>query len=226
MKKSGNDLTRIELLYADESIIAVHKAPGIACQSNSQSPEEALDRSLIKYLNEPVRLCTRIDQPVSGIVLFYRKAYKNKKPEWKIREKTYLAIVEGHPGENKTIVSHISRDGRKKKAVEDVLNGKKAELSYTILREWDRYSLLQIQPTTGRFHQIRLQLAQIGFPVKGDVKYGARRKNHDRSIHLHAMEYVLENNNQHSVHIVDYSFPDEVLWNLTRAYIKNINAIP
>ena len=72
---------------------------------------------------------------------------------------------------------------------------------------------------TGRFHQIRQQLAHLGFPVKGDVKYGARRKNHDRSIHLHAFRYTIQHGNANKISIFDYSVPDDALWNLSRPFI-------
>lgn len=218
MKKSSNDLTRLELLYADELCLALHKDPGIPCQSKNTTSPVPLDISVEKYLNEPVRMWTRIDQPVSGLVLFYRNAFDQSKHRLSIVEKTYFAIVEGHPLTDGTITSKLRRDGRKRKAARDE-HGKRADLTYTIVHHFDRYTLLRVSPTTGRFHQIRQQLAHVGFPVKGDVKYGARRKNHDRSIHLHAFQYTIQCGNADKISIFDYATPDDPLWNLSRPFI-------
>lgn len=218
MKKSSSDLTRLELLYADELCLAIHKDPGIPCQSKNTISPTPLDISVEKFLNEPVRLWTRIDQPVSGVVLLYRNAFEQSQHKLSIVEKTYFALVEGHPPTDGTLVSRLRRDGRKRKATQDE-DGKRAELTYSIVHKFDRYTLLRITPTTGRFHQIRQQLAHLGFPVKGDVKYGARRKNHDRSIHLHAFRYTIQHGNANKISIFDYSVPDDALWNLSRPFI-------
>lgn len=223
MKRSNNPLIiDIELLYADKYCVALHKQPGIPCQTKSIHPPFPLDQSLATYLNEPVKIWTRIDQPVSGIVLFYREQPDTFSQDYKIKSKTYLGLVEGHPPEHEqerqTLISYIRRDGKKKKSIEDQKGGKRAELSYTVLKKFDRYTLLQINPVTGRYHQIRQQLAFIGYPIKGDVKYGARRKNPDRSIHLHALEYVIQCHNGPSVKIVDNTLPDDPLWNLVRLH--------
>lgn len=221
MRKSNNQLTSIELLFANKDIIAIHKDPGIPCQSRNREHPLPLDLSLQKLLNEPVQIWTRIDQPVSGIVLFHRNSNGSSTDQYSILSKTYLGIVEGHPSEKQqTLISHLRRDGRNRRSVTDVDKGKRSELSYTVLKEFEKYSLLKIVPVTGRFHQIRKQLSEIGHPVKGDIKYGARRKNPDRSIHLHSLEYRIESKGD--VHtILDTSFPDESLWNLTKAHLYN-----
>ena len=207
-------------MYADDSCLAVHKDPGIPVQTRSNKPPWPIDRSLEQYLNEAVKIWTRIDQPVSGIVLFYRGNGVIQPNTLTVTDKTYLGIVEGHPdAERQTITSHLRRDGRSMKAVEDQDKGKRAELTFTVLKRFDHYTLLEIKPATGRFHQIRQQLSHIGHPVKGDVKYGARRKNPDRSIHLHAMEYVIQHKNDKPVTIHDYVFPDDPLWSLASQII-------
>lgn len=225
MKRSNNPLIDIVLLHADKYCVALHKQPGIPCQTKSNHPPFPLDQSMETLLNESVKIWTRIDQPVSGIVLFYREQPDTAPRNYKIKSKTYLGLVEGHPPEQvhhqRTLVSHIRRDGKRKKSVEDRVKGKRAELSYTVLKKFDRYTLLQINPVTGRYHQIRQQLASIGYPIKGDVKYGARRKNPDRSIHLHALEYVIQYHNEPSVKIVSNTLPDDPLWNLARLYTES-----
>lgn len=221
MKKSGNGLVSLELLYADSYCIGLHKEPGIPCQSRHPGPPAPLDQSIGQYLNEELKLWTRIDQPVSGIVLFRRE--HNTPGDLTIGDKNYLAIVEGHPEEELgTLKTRIRRDGRKMKAVEDLSHGKPAELSYTVLHRFDHYTLLQVRPRTGRFHQIRFQLAQAGWPVKGDIKYGARRKNTSRAIHLHAFAYEIRPKKGEPVLIRDVSLPKDPLWDLARLLIGPI----
>lgn len=219
MKKSGNGLISLELLYADNYCIGLHKAPGIPCQSRHPGPPTPLDQNVNLYLNEDLKLWTRIDQPVSGIVLF-RRAH-NTARDLTIGDKTYLAIVEGKPeNELGTLQTRIRRDGRKMKAVVDLAHGKPAKLSYSVLHRFDHYTLLLVRPRTGRFHQIRFQLAQAGWPVKGDVKYGARRKNTDRSIHLHAYAYEIRPKEGEPIVIRDITLPKDPLWDLVRPLLR------
>ncbi len=218
MKKSSSDLTRLELLHANPWSLALHKEPGIPCQSRKSDELLPLDRSAPLYLNESIQLWTRIDQPVSGIVLFYREDCNTRRHLTRILNKTYLAIVEGHPPAAQTIKSQLVRDGKRNKARVDK-TGKHAELFYRVISQFDRYSLIQVNPTTGRFHQIRQQLAQFGYPIKGDIKYGARRKNPDRSIHLHAFEYIIQKDSEQPITITDYFFPRDPLWSLSQPYI-------
>lgn len=104
-------------------------------------------------------------------------------------EKTYLAIVEGRTpdqGECEHVLNHVGGSRKAKVAQSDDRGGRNARLHYTTTAHGDRFSLLEVRPEGGAFHQIRAQLAAIGHPIKGDVKYGARRGEPDRSIALHA----------------------------------------
>lgn len=112
-------------------------------------------------------------------------------------------MVKNKPQEDSgTLVHYLKKGVKSKKSLvqeDDSKGGKKSVLSYKVLKSLENYHLLEIELGTGRYHQIRSQLAAIGSPIKGDVKYGAKRKNDDRSIHLHARKLVFTHpfNNEH-----------------------------
>lgn len=205
-------MTDIEILYANEDLIAIHKKPGLPCQSRNRKERTPLDRVFPKLLGENVTLLNRLDQPAGGILLWQRPGKKNPDTSLKIKSKTYLAIVEGHPEkERATLRSFLRRDGRRRRAVEDRQKGKKAVMHYRLIHRFDRYSLLEVDLVTGRFHQIRKQLSDIGHPIRGDVKYGARRGHKDRSIDLHALAYEIILHDQ-ILNLQDVRVPDSPLW--------------
>lgn len=186
-------------VYRDGHLLVVDKPPGISVQ-----PDRTGDVSLLQswqaqgaegQLGSPHRL----DRPVSGLVVFTRspEALKGMAALFRDRqvEKHYLAIVEGKmqgTGELEHRLRHAG--GTRKAEVGEVKpsgspragKGRVARLRYAVLAEGDRYTLLEVVPHGGAFHQIRAQLAAVGHPIKGDVKYGARRGERDRSIALHA----------------------------------------
>ncbi len=148
------------------------------------------------YVKHPLQLLHRLDRPVSGIALFGQKvsaaqALRRQWEEGSVR-KIYLAITAKRPEEREGHLVHYlgkSRHNNFSRAfTEPAPHRKKAELSYRILGATERYHLWEITLITGRHHQIRAQLAAINCPIKGDVKYGARRGNRNRSIHLHAYQ--------------------------------------
>ena len=136
----------------------------------------------------------RIDRPVSGLVIFARTSKALERLNKILREgeihKTYRAVVEGHPAQKEALLENwLVSDGRINKTfVTDSRNrdAKLSRLEYRTVEEGDRYSLLEINLLTGRKHQIRAQLSAIGHPIKGDLKYGARRSNRDGGISLQA----------------------------------------
>ena len=136
----------------------------------------------------------RIDTPVSGVVIFARtsKALSRINEAFRNREikKTYWAIVSGRPeNETATLRHWIRKDHNRnfsKVVTAKMPEAQEAVLDYKVLASTDHHSLLEVNLHTGRHHQIRVQLAAIGYPIRGDVKYGARRGNGDGSINLHS----------------------------------------
>ena len=201
IKVGRSTVENLQVLYEDNHIIAVNKRPGDIVQGDKTGDEPLSDTVkafLKKKYNKPGNVFTgvahRIDRPVSGVVLFAKTskalARLNAMFQAKEIEKTYWAAVPGVPEEDSgTLVHFLKKDAAKNKsrAVKSGSSGaKKAELRYRVLAVADRYTLLEVLPLTGRHHQIRAQLAAAGYPIKGDLKYGAPRSNKDASIHLHA----------------------------------------
>lgn len=194
----------MQILYEDNHLIAVNKAPGEIVQGD-KTGDKPLSDTLKEYIklkyNKPGEVFLgvphRLDRPTSGVVLFARtsKALVRLNEMFKNHDamhKTYWAIVHGAPKlsearlENYLIrnepqnKSYIAKPGAK--------DAKLAVLTYRTLTRGDHYSLLEVELLTGRHHQIRCQLAAIGCPIKGDLKYGAKRSNPDGSISLHARQ--------------------------------------
>ncbi|MDF1694306.1 MAG: RNA pseudouridine synthase [Saprospiraceae bacterium] len=187
-----------------------------------------LKNILEAYSKHNLHIITRTDRPVSGLSLFAKSQNAAKDLSAQLKEgtisKSYLAIVEKAPSPDKGELVHYLSKGKNNKSIvvdENHKNGKKAVLTYSTVAHLDNYTILKVELKTGRFHQIRCQLAHIGCPIKGDVKYGARRKNKDRSIYLHAYELsfdhpVTKERKEYSVH----PNPNDTLWNITNSHLE------
>lgn len=196
------------VLYEDNHIIAVNKTSNEIVQGDKtgDTPLSELVKAYIKEkYDKPgevfLGVTHRLDRPTSGVVLFARtsKALARLNDMFKSHteiKKTYWTIVANVPAapegrlenylirneqQNKSYIARVDKDG-------NPLNkdAKKAVLSYKTIAQGERYTLLEINLETGRHHQIRCQLAAIGCPIKGDLKYGAKRSNPDGGICLHA----------------------------------------
>ena len=216
------------VLYEDNHIIAVNKTCNEIVQGDKTGdvPLSEIVKAYIKEkYNKPgevfLGVTHRLDRPTSGVVIFARtsKALTRLNDMFKSHEqihKIYWAIVQGKPklpearlenylvrneAQNK---SYIAKSGAK--------DAKLAILSYKTLNVGEHYSLLEINLETGRHHQIRCQLAAIGCPVKGDLKYGAKRSNPDGGICLHAREIAFEHPVSHEQLIITAPTPQDNLW--------------
>ncbi len=191
----------LQVLYEDNHLIAVNKKSGDIVQQDKtgDTPLSTFVKAYIKKkYNKPgeVFLGTihRLDRPTSGIILFARtsKALSRMNEQFKNQkvQKTYWAIVNKMPPNNSGTLSNILQKDEKnnKSFITKKVEGKLAILNYKLLKKLDKYYLLEIKPKTGRHHQIRVQLANIGCIIKGDLKYGAKRSNKDASIHLLAQK--------------------------------------
>lgn len=197
----------MEVLYEDNHLIIVNKAASEIVQGDKTGDKPLSDivkeYIQVKY-NKPgavfLGVVHRLDRPVSGIVLFARtsKALErmNKKFREKEIQKKYWAVVEKAPEESAgTLENYLIKNQEKNKSFvqkDDKAGAKLSKLSYKVLSQSDKYTLLEVELHTGRHHQIRVQLSHMGCIIKGDVKYGARRSNEDASIHLHARELSFE----------------------------------
>ena len=216
------------VLYEDNHIIAVNKTCNEIVQGDKtgDTPLSEIVKAYIKdKYNKPgevfLGVTHRLDRPTSGVVLFARtsKALTRLNDMFKSHEqirKTYWAIVQGCPkvpearlenwlvrneAQNK---SYIAKPGAKE--------AKQAVLSYKTLVKGEHYTLLEVNLETGRHHQIRCQLAAIGCPIKGDLKYGAKRSNPDGGICLHArkIEFIHPVRNENIC--ITAPVPDDALW--------------
>jgi len=195
------------VLFEDNHIIAVNKRPSEIVQGDKTGDMPLSERVKLyikKKYNKPgdvfLGVVHRIDRPVSGVVLFARTSKALTRINQILHDRTikkrYWAIVKNKPKEQTALLVHyLKKDEQKNKSFpfpDDRKGAQRAELTYTIVGHTDHYSMLEIELHTGRHHQIRAQLAAIGCPIKGDLKYGFTRSNSDASIHLHArsVEFV------------------------------------
>jgi len=197
----------VSVLYEDNHLIAVNKQAGQIVQGD-KTGDIPLSALVAEYLRitykKPgdafIGVIHRIDRPVSGVVLFARTSKGLSKMNELFRsravKKTYWALVEGKvTQESGTLVNYLSKNEEKNtsRALTEPREGYlRCELNFKVLEVLDNYTLLEVDPLTGRHHQIRVQLSAAGWPIKGDVKYGARRGNADRSICLHARSVSFE----------------------------------
>ncbi len=187
------------VIYKNNQLIAVNKPVALGVQPDKTGDKSLLDLLEI-YGKKKLHVIHRIDRPASGVVLFAKtssaSAGLNEQFKKRSVKKTYLAVVKKVEMEKEGVLKHfMKKNAKTNKSVcanKEIDGGKPAELAYKILGQSDNYLLVEIDLKTGRQHQIRAQFAAVGAPVKGDVKYGFRRKNKDRSIHLHAWKLAFK----------------------------------
>lgn len=191
----------MEILYEDNHIIAVNKKCCELVQGDSTGDETLSDR-VKKYIadkyNKPgdvfLGVVHRLDRPVSGVIIFARTskalARMNTMFQEKKVSKKYLAVVrERPPAEEGSLIHYLKKNEKQNKSYaydRPVKGSKEAHMSYRLRSTTDRFYVLEVDLHTGRHHQIRCQLAQVGCPVKGDLKYSYPRSNNDGSISLHS----------------------------------------
>ena len=219
----------VEILYEDNHLIAVYKKVSDLSQADKTGDtplEHEVKNYITKKYNKPGEVflgCIhRLDRPVSGVLLFARtsKALARMNEMFKNHQvkKIYYAIVkENPPAEKGTITHYLKKNEKQNKSYaydNEVKGSKKASLSYTVTGRSERYYLLEVELHTGRHHQIRAQLAKIGCPVKGDLKYGYSRSNENGGISLLArkLEFIHPVKNE-PVSIMAH-LPKDDIWNI------------
>lgn len=216
------------VLYEDNHIIAVNKTCNEIVQGD-KTGDVPLSETVKAYIKEKYNkpgevflgVTHRLDRPTSGVVLFARtsKALARLNAMFQSHEqirKTYWAIVQGKPKlPEARLENYLIRNEKQNKsyiAKQGAKDAKLAILTYKTLTVGDHYSLLEINLETGRHHQIRCQLAAIGCPVKGDLKYGAKRSNPDGGICLHARQIAFEHPVSHDEIVITAPIPEDSIW--------------
>lgn len=191
----------LDVVYEDNHLLIINKPSGVLVQGDSTG-----DKPLVEYAKDYIKekynkpgavflgVVHRLDRPVSGLVVFARtsKALERMNKIFKDRkvQKTYWAITKQKTRPEVGKLTHwLVKDpsiNTSKAYTEPVDEAKKAELNYRYMGTLNRHHLIEVKPITGRPHQIRVQLASMGCPIRGDVKYGFNQPNNDGSIHLHA----------------------------------------
>ena len=217
----------MEVVYEDNHVIIVNKQSGEIVQGD-KTGDRPLSDIVKDYIKEKYQkpgevflgVVHRLDRPVSGLVVFARTSKALTRLNKMFAEgqvhKTYWALVQGCPEKEEDMLTHwLTRNEQQNKSYayqREVPRSKKAQLEYRVLSRGDNYSLVEVKLMTGRHHQIRCQLSAIGCPIKGDLKYGAKRSNADGSISLqsHRVEFVHPVSKQ--LICVEAPLPSDPLW--------------
>lgn len=215
------------VLYEDNHIIIVNKTCSEIVQGD-KTGDKPLSEIVKEYLKEKYNkpgnvfcgVTHRLDRPVSGIVVFAKtsKALSRLNEMFKRKEikKTYWAIVKNTPKASEgTLTYYLVKNEKQNKSYAydtEKPNSKLAILHYKLIARSEKYNLLEIDLETGRHHQIRCELAKIGCPIKGDLKYGFERSNHDGGISLHARHISFIHPVSKELIEVTAPLPDDRLW--------------
>jgi len=218
-----------EILYEDNHIIAVYKRSSDLAQGD-KTGDISLDTEVKKYLATKYKktgevflgVVHRLDRPVSGVILFARTSKALERLNEMFREKqvkkTYLAIVKERPPEDEATITHFLKKNelQNKSYVFDteVKGSKEASMTYRLKGRSEKYYLLEIELHSGRHHQIRAQLAKIGCPIKGDLKYGFPRSNEDGGISLFARKLEFIHPVKKEQISITAHFPEGDIWSV------------
>lgn len=218
----------MNVVYEDNHIIVVNKAASEIVQGD-KTGDTTLADTVKQYLKEKYHkpgnvflgVVHRLDRPVSGLVVFARtgKALPRLNEMFRNGEvkKTYWAIVKQTPEQIEGELTHfLVRNEKQNKSYaydKEVPNSKKAILHYRLIGRSDNYALLEVDLKTGRHHQIRCQLAKMGCPIKGDLKYGFPRSNPDGSISLHSRRMEFLHPVTKEKLMFEAPVPEDKLWN-------------
>lgn len=227
MSKTLSNKSNLQVLYEDNHLIVVNKRAGDIVQGDktgdvplSEVVKEFIKEKDHKPGNVYLGVVHRLDRPTTGLVLFSKTSKAlprlNKLFADKAAKKTYWALVKNQPPkEQDTLIHWLKKNPENNKSTAfatETKDSKKAILHYKLLKQLDTYYLLEIELETGRHHQIRVQLASIGCPIKGDLKYGFNRSNPDGSISLHARKLEFEHPVKKEPVDILAPVPEDALW--------------
>ena len=225
--KIVSNKSNLQILHEDNHLIVVNKRVGDIVQGD-KTGDKPLSEIVKEYIkdkyNKPgevfLGVVHRLDRPTTGIVVFARtsKALSRMNELFSNRatQKTYWAVVKNKPVKSQDKLLHYIKRNEKnntsKAHLNEVPDSKLASLEYKIIKELTNYTALEIELHTGRHHQIRAQLAAIGSPIKGDLKYGFDRSNPDGGIHLHARKLCFTHPVSKEAITIIAPTPDDVIW--------------
>lgn len=217
----------MDVIYQDNHIIIVNKAPGEIVQGDKTGDRplvEIVKDWLKETFNKPGNVFCgvvhRLDRPVAGLVVFAKTSKALARMNEMFRNgdvhKTYWAITRNRPPKEEDTLTHyittVERNNKSYASTEPKNGAKEARLRYRHIASSDRYHLVEVQLLTGRKHQIRVQLAAIGCPIKGDLKYGDKRSNPDGSISLMARKIEFTHPVSGKEISLTAPVPDDTLW--------------
>jgi 23S rRNA pseudouridine1911/1915/1917 synthase len=228
-------IEHLDVVYEDNHLLVINKPAGILVQGDSTHDKPLVDYGkeyIKKKYNKPgdvfLGVVHRLDRPVSGLVVFARtsKALERMNKMFHDRnvQKVYWAITrqKTRPEKGK-LVDWMVKDTAKnisKVCTDEIEGAKKAELSYRYLGTLNRHHLIEVTPKTGRPHQIRVQLSNVGSPIRGDIKYGYKQPNQDSSIHLHARKlYFIHPVKKEPIELIA-GLPETEFWEQFLAFDK------
>ena len=214
-----------QIIYESNQLLIVNKPSGIITEDN-EFEEGNMESIYLQYLKDRIKqpflgIPHRLDKVTSGVLIFAKKRGALKKlNRWfeqrKIR-KTYLAIVNNKPPEEQgVLINYLAKDLVNKIGLvvdKNKPNAKKAVLEFQLIDTYELGYLLQIKPQTGRYHQIRTQLAFIGCPIIGDIKYGSKQHYLKGQIALHAKSIEFPESINNSPTLFEADLPLSQLWN-------------
>ncbi len=219
----------VEILYEDNHIIAAYKKSSDLAQGD-KTGDVSLDKEIKSYIAAKYKkpgevflgVVHRLDRPVSGVILFARtsKALQRLNEMFRTKQvkKSYLAIVKERPPEDEATITHFLKKNEKQNKTyvydTEVKGSKEASLTYRMLGRSERYYLLEVDLHSGRHHQIRAQLAKIGCPIKGDLKYGYPRSNEDGGISLLARRLEFIHPVKKETINITAHFPEGDIWSV------------
>lgn len=227
----------MNIIYEDNHIIVTNKACGEVVQSDKTGDETVMDR-VKTYLKEKydkpgnvyLGLPHRIDRPTSGILVLAKtskvlprlnKLFQTKDEVHKV----YWAVVDNRPPKFEDTLNHYLKKNEEQNRsyayTENKPGSKMASLTYRHVASIDRYHLLEVELHTGRHHQIRVQLNQLGLHIKGDLKYGFPRSNLDKGIHLHARKLELIHPVKKEKLTIVADPPEDPVWDAFMELFKN-----
>lgn len=213
----------LQVLYEDNHLIAVYKPAGVLVQGDDTGDATLMDE--VKYYLKQkyhktgkvfLGLIHRLDRNVQGIILFAKTSKGASRLSEQFRkhevEKIYHAVIEGAPKEKSATLTHfLTKDEKTNKtsvSSKQQTGSQEAELSYEVMRSNEKYSLLKIRLGTGRSHQIRAQLAATGYPIVGDIKYGATEilPNHELALAATSLAFTTATNGERQTITVPVPF--------------------